>query len=151
LIIGIDDYKSSKWPDLHGGIADAKAMQEYLEEKLAIPKDRIRTLHGKEATRSAIIAELRALKENPLINPGDSIVIFYAGHGDAGTVPDGWDDSATEIQLLVPYDGDTEENGVPTYSIPDRSICALLEDIAQAKGDNIVRYFFFKGSNSEAH
>ncbi|PVG04720.1 hypothetical protein CPB86DRAFT_746755 [Serendipita vermifera] len=141
LIIGIDDYKSSKWPNLRGGIADARAMQEYLEEKLAIPKPHIRTLHGEQATRDAIISELRGLKTNPLISPGDSIVIFYAGHGDAGTVPDGWDDPTNEIQLLVPYDGDTEEKGVFTYSIPDRTICALLEDIAKEKGDNITVIF----------
>ncbi|PVG04722.1 hypothetical protein CPB86DRAFT_13246 [Serendipita vermifera] len=138
LLIGIDKYQSDRWGDLRGGIADAKAMQEYLEEDLAIPSSRIRTLHGEKATRNGIISELRMLKNNPSIKQGDSILVFYAGHGDATTVPEGWDQSSEEIQLLVPYDGDTEVNGEKVYSIPDRTICALLEDVAREKGNNIT-------------
>ncbi|PVG04721.1 hypothetical protein CPB86DRAFT_13179 [Serendipita vermifera] len=138
LLIGIDKYQSDRWQELQGGIADAKAMQGYLEKDLAIPSCRIRTLHGEEATRGAIVNELRYLKDNPSIKPGDSILIFYAGHGDATAAPEGWGQLGEEIQLLVPYDGDTEQNGEKIYGIPDRTICALLEDVARVKGDDIT-------------
>jgi hypothetical protein len=113
-------------------------MQKYLEKDLDVPSCQIRTLHGEKATREAIIRELRSLKDNNLIKSGDSIVIFYAGHGDAADIPEGWDQSGEEIQLLVPYDADTGEKDARVYSIPDRTMCALLEDIAHEKGDNIV-------------
>ncbi|PVF94195.1 hypothetical protein CPB86DRAFT_713713, partial [Serendipita vermifera] len=138
LLIGIDKYQSGRWGDLRGGIADTKAMQKYLEEDLAIPSSRIRTLHGEKATRNAIINELRELKSNRSIKPNDTILIYYAGQGDTAVVPEEWDQSSEESQLLVPYDGDTEVNNERIYSIPDRTICALLEDVAQHKGDNIT-------------
>ncbi|PVF99196.1 hypothetical protein CPB86DRAFT_783999 [Serendipita vermifera] len=142
LLIGINDYKSNEWPDLLGGIQDAMAMQDYLVNYMRIPPSRIRALHGEQATRSAIIHELRSLKNNPGINHGDPILIFFAGHGDATDAPPGWETEDNEIQLLVPFDGDVRgEDGQMTFSIPDRTLGALIQDIAKEKGDNITVVF----------
>jgi hypothetical protein len=139
LLIGINDYRSNEWPDLLGGIQDAEAMQDYLENVMRIPPSRIRALHGENATRSAIIHELRSLKSNSQINHGDPILIFFAGHGDSTDAPPGWETEDNEIQLLVPFDGDSSgDDGQITFSIPDRTLGTLIEDIAREKGDNIV-------------
>lgn len=121
---------------LHGAVADAKALKGYLEEVIRVPEDQIRTLLDKEATRNAVIMAFRDLRVDQRIHNGDPIIIFYAGHGSELPPPHAWGIHG-KIQCLLPYD--YNPTGIyPIYPIPDRSIGALIEDIAKTKGDNIV-------------
>jgi hypothetical protein len=126
---------------LKGAVPDADAMQEYLEYDLKVPKSRIRNLRDTQATRAAIISELRALAVNPDINPDDPILIYYAGHGAEVTPPVGWDagGAGSKTQMLIPHDYRTIIDNCEVYGIPDRSIAVLLDRISKKKGDNIVR------------
>ena len=116
-------------------------MKDYLEEVLRVPEDHIRTLFDKEATRDAIIKAFRSLRDDQRIHNGDPIMIFYAGHGSELPPPHVWGVQG-KIQCLLPRDykpTDTDYNEpTNTHPIPDRTIGALIEDIAKTKGDNIA-------------
>ncbi|KAF8436573.1 caspase domain-containing protein [Boletus edulis BED1] len=136
LIIGIGDY--AMYPQLRGAVTDAKAIKHYLEVDLQVSEDHIFTLFDKEATRTAIIEAFQKILDDERINKGDPIVIFYAGHGGECPPPLAWNLKG-KVQCLIPQD--CEITGAEPLPIPDRTIGALIEDIAKAKGDNITVIF----------
>jgi len=86
LIIGINDYKGAKIPDLETPINDAKAIAKVLKEKYGF---KVKLLLDREATREAIYRGLRRLAAST--KPNDSVLIYFAGHGDLDrTYNDGW-------------------------------------------------------------
>lgn len=126
LIIGINDYtKSTK---LRGARADALAVDEYLRTALSVPSNRITVLLDQGASRDAIINGFMGLRDNKEIQPGDPILIFYAGHG--AEISEG----TGKIQSIIPQNHD----GIDVHPIPDWTIGSLLAQIHAAKGDNIV-------------
>ena len=124
-------------------------MQNYLQKHLGVPSSQIRNLRDSEATRAAIIEAIKAFSRNDKIKEGDPIFIYFAGHGGLANTPKDWKDWRTDkIEFLVPYDYSSEK-GVPdpTYGIPDRTLGALLSELASLKGYNIVRQtFILRGS-----
>ncbi|KIY69944.1 hypothetical protein CYLTODRAFT_209321 [Cylindrobasidium torrendii FP15055 ss-10] len=119
LIIGINDYKNSEFGNLTGAVNDAKSFRAYLRR---------------------IIASLQALQDDAAIVKDEAaIIIYYAGHGASGAKPDGWDEwesSGGNVEMLCPTDIGT---GTPTIEgITDRTIGALLVQLAEKKGDNIT-------------
>ena len=122
-------------------------MRDYLREHLGVPSTRIKNLRNSEATRDAIINEIRAFSRNNEIREGDPILIYYAGYGGSADTPKGWKvGSAGKIELLVPYDHssplETLEDGNHRHGIPDRTLGTLLLYLASEKGNNIVRHPF---------
>ena len=86
LIIGINDYKDPKIPDLETAVNDAKAMAELLRERYGF---QVKLLLDRKATKKVIYRALRSLASST--RPNDSILIYYAGHGDLDrTYDDGW-------------------------------------------------------------
>lgn len=142
LIIGINKYKYSPHLQLRGAVPDAEAVKGYLEETLGVLPSQIKTLYDTQATRAAIIQELHAFQTDHRIQRGNPIFIFFAGHGTTGAAPAGWEAGGARIQMLVPHDYLCENDGHIVHGIPDRTIGSLLEQIAKAKGDNIVRLVF---------
>ena len=123
-----------------GAVADADAVQDYLQKYLGVPCSQIMNLRNNEATRAAIIDGIDAFSLNDKIKEGDPILIYYAGHGGSADTPKGWKvGSSGKIELLVPYDHSSLEEGDPKHGIPDRTLGALLSHLASKKGDNIVR------------
>jgi hypothetical protein len=144
IIIGINKYESSKILDLVGAVPDADAVRDYLLE-LGVPSPQITNLRDSEATRAAIIEEIKALSLNDEIKEGDPILIYYAGHGGSADIPQGWVGCTDKIELLVPYDYSSQfslKDGNPKHGIPDRTLGALLSYLESKKGDNIVRQTF---------
>ena len=119
-------------------------MRDYLHKDLGVPRSQIKNLRNSEATRSAIIEGIKAFSLNDEIKEGDSILIYFAGHGGSADTPKGWEVGSTgKIELLIPYDHSSPlEDGNPKHGIPDRTIGALLSQLAIEKGDNIVRQTF---------
>ena len=136
LVIGIDEYATA--PLLTGAVADANEVQRYLEYDLKVPSCQIRNLRNEEATRDAIIQAFSDLRIHPGIKRGDPILIFYAGHGAEAGAPPGWEAGGPKIQTILPQNYCTEA-GNEVYPIPDRTVGALLNSLAEEKGDNIVR------------
>ena len=119
-------------------------MRDYLRKHLGVPSSQIRILRNSEATRDAIIDGIKAFSLDDRIKEGDLIWIFFAGHGSSAKTPKGWQVGSTrKIELLVPYDYSSLKNGNPKHGIPDRTIGALLSQLAMKKGNNIVRLTYF--------
>ena len=140
LVIGIDTYKSKDIKDLSGAVADAQAFTTYLHDQLSVPQDHLTILENEAATRLAILEELRRFANDPRIQHGNPIVVFYAGHGSEAAAPFGWEAGGPDakIQLILPYDVDFDSRDEVFASIPDRTFGALLAAISQEKGNNIV-------------
>ena len=84
LIIGINDYKGPKIPDLETATNDATAMAKVLKEKYGFE---VKLLLDREATKEAIYRELRSLTVSTKAT--DSVLIYFAGHGDLDRTYDG--------------------------------------------------------------
>jgi len=117
------------------------AVEKYLKTALNVPSNRITILLDQAASRNAIIGAFESLKVNDDIQPGDPILIFYAGHG--AEIVDGDAKETRKIQSIIPQDHD----GATVHPIPDRTVGGLLAEIHKVKGDNIVSgfslYLFF--------
>ncbi len=86
LIIGINDYKDPNIPDLETSVNDANAMANLLRERYGFE---VKLLLDHKATREAIYRALRSLASST--EAGDSVLIYYAGHGDLDRLTnDGW-------------------------------------------------------------
>ena len=144
LVIGINNYQSPNIKDLEGAVPDADAVLDYLRNVLGVPSSQIRYLRDSEATRDAIMEEIKAFSSNNKIKEGDPILIYYAGHGGSADTPKGWEVGSTgKIELLIPYDHSSPlEDCNPKHGIPDRTLGALLSQLAMKKGDNIVCQIF---------
>ncbi|PBK59425.1 hypothetical protein ARMSODRAFT_945614 [Armillaria solidipes] len=139
LVIGIDKYRSDRI-DLSGAVADADAVNEFLQETLRVPKGQIKNLRNEEATRSTIEAAIKDLGNNPAIKKDDPILIFYAGHGAEATAPSGWPSTNGKIQMLVPHDFITSgsNNSERGQGVLDIRLSHLLANLAEKKSDNIT-------------
>ena len=84
LIIGINDYEGPKIPDLETATNDATAVAKVLREKYGFE---VKLLLDREATKEAIYRELRNLTGST--KPNDSVLIYFAGHGDLDRTYDG--------------------------------------------------------------
>ncbi len=84
LVIGINDYEGRKIADLETPVNDATAIAKVLKEKYAFE---VKLLLNREATKEAIYKELRILTVST--KPNDSVLIYFAGHGDLDRTYDG--------------------------------------------------------------
>ena len=145
LIIGINIYQYQF--HLRGAVADANAFKSYLTTSLGVDKSRIISLIDKEATRAKIIEKFEFLSETEDIQPDhDPIVIFFAGHGGDAPSPPEWEAGGPGVrtQFLIAHDSESTGQDATILGIPDRSVAALLEKIAQRKGNNIVSFLASK-------
>lgn len=141
LVIGINSYASPTLRNLHGAVADAEAFLTYLTRYLNVPRSQITNLRDAMATRKNIIDAIDNLMKNDNVKHGDSIVIFFAGHGTTMRAPAGWETENNMIQCIAPYDYRVDGRR-KVHAIADRTLGGLLHNLADAKGNNIVRLFF---------
>lgn len=149
LIVGINEYNPPpiSLRPLRGAVADAQAFKQWLEWR-GVPAENIVLLTNESATCAAIIAALTQLKTDNRIRRGDPIFIFFAGHGAEVKAPDGWECGRADrmIQVIVPHDCDAIKSGKPVGPIADRVLGALIGNISEKKGNNIVgRAATFRG------
>ena len=86
LIIGINDYKDPQIPDLETALNDAQTMAKLLRERYGF---QVELLKDRKATKEAIYRAIRKLASST--KPDDSVLIYYAGHGDLDRLTnDGW-------------------------------------------------------------
>ncbi len=118
-------------------------MERFLIEDLGIPKRRIQSLLGSKMqvapidpsipTCANIIQTLTSLIDNPEIEHGDNIVIYFSGHGSVYSCKEYCGKGAGTVEVLCPIDR-TEEDDSPIPDISDREINIILRQIAHAKG-----------------
>ncbi|KAF8973060.1 caspase domain-containing protein [Flammula alnicola] len=144
LIIGIDSYKSGGIWNLHSCVEDAKKVKRWLMDGLNVPRDQICLLLDSHATKQKIEDSfMEHLTNNPSIETGDAILIYFAGHGSCLPAPSGWYPSQCEsktetVEVLCPYDHDTKASQGRIAGISDRSLQALIHDLTSSKGNNIT-------------
>ena len=126
---------------LKGAVADADSIDNYLRKDLNVLSHQICNLRDRQATRKGIIEALEGIANNDLIWRGDPILIYYAGHGGSTEAPMDWKTGSKKIQMLIPQDY-SDIKGREVHGIPDHTIGALVNDVAEAKGDNIVGLLF---------
>jgi hypothetical protein len=86
LVIGINDYQDKKIPALKTAVNDAKELAKLLQTRYGF---QVALLLDRQATRQAIMEKMRDLVANT--SPDESVLIYYAGHGDVDRVlNDGW-------------------------------------------------------------
>jgi len=140
LLIGIDDYRSPRVPDLGGCVNDVEAMKQLLTDVFGFDADHIHALTNDQATHQAIkaafrhhlIEPARAWAEGGRPDPAPAFLFHYSGHGsqaldETGLEPDGLDET------LVPHDSRTA--GV--YDIKDWELGQLLDELTQ-HSDNVT-------------
>ncbi|KZV76174.1 hypothetical protein PENSPDRAFT_680379 [Peniophora sp. CONT] len=154
LVIGINEYQDVS-RNLAGAVNDAQRIKTLLlSQHPPVSEDRIIFLRNRGATANAIIKCLQYLcvqgedepardgrvkdegKEKP--SYGDPILIYYAGHGSTLPKPEGWTSENPRIQCLSPHDARIGADNSVINVIPDRTFGALLEQLAEAKGNNIT-------------
>ncbi|KAK0466654.1 hypothetical protein IW261DRAFT_1319056, partial [Armillaria novae-zelandiae] len=155
VLIGIDAYQSRP---LRGCVSDALLIEKYLKEEIGVPQERIQLLLGSQDTsskdtsfpsRTNIMETLLSLIENPQIEVGDNIIIYFSGHGvgyssteyHLGDTEDnrrlgGMDES---IEAICPIDRDgIDSSGLRVPDISDREINSIFQQISRSKGDQIT-------------
>ena len=75
VLIGIDQYTDPRIPNLNNAVADARAVAAALESNLGY-----QTLVLANPTRATIFRTLNQLAAE--VGPADSVVLYYAGHGE---------------------------------------------------------------------
>jgi len=93
LIIGINKYQ--EWPRLKTAVRDAEGLKDVLVRRYRFPEDQVIIKVDKEATRKAIIRDLRDLASN--LTKKDNLLIYFAGHGQL--------DDLTGDGFWVPVEG----------------------------------------------
>jgi caspase domain-containing protein/uncharacterized protein DUF1566 len=97
FVIGINTY--IYWPRLKTAVNDAEALKKVLLSRYHFDKDHLIELYDDQATEKNIIAKLRFLAEK--VGKDDSLVIFYAGHGNL--------DSITKEGSWIPVESGTND------------------------------------------
>jgi metacaspase-1 len=134
LLVGINDYPHQP---LRGCINDVQDVFEFLQVDRGFVASEIRTLRDGQATRAAILHELRALAAVSV--RGDTLVFYFCGHGAQlptrdPNEPDGLD------EVLCPVDFDW----TPDSSIVDNE----LEHIFDAIADGVDTTWAFDACHS---
>ncbi|KAK0476572.1 peptidase C14, caspase domain-containing protein, partial [Armillaria luteobubalina] len=153
VLIGIDAYESNP---LHGCVSDALSMKRLLIH-IGMPEYRIQYLLGSRNTsrndpltpsHANIVNMLYSLVDNPDIERGDNIIIYYAGHGSSYHCSDHFtsalgfkcrNSDVCPIEALCPIDRDTTDAyGRPIPDLSDRELNALFTEISLSKGHKIT-------------
>jgi hypothetical protein len=115
LLIGISDYfyddapeaeRAPGWKvkDLRGAVNDIRLMKQVLIQRFAFEEQNITMLEDGQATRKAMLAELKKIVAET--GPEDVVYIHFSGHGSRVDDTDG-DEEDKKDETLVPYDGRT--------------------------------------------
>ncbi|KAG7441775.1 uncharacterized protein BT62DRAFT_955402, partial [Guyanagaster necrorhizus] len=150
VIIGIDAYRQLP---LRGCVFDAITMEKYFID-LGVPKCRIQLLLGRLdgsrhdslfPSRENIIKALHDIRTNPLIEIGDSIIIYFSGHGSHYFCSNYFEDKVGgsahlgSVEAICPVDRDElDTDGHPISDISDRELNTIISLIRDTKGDNIT-------------
>lgn len=117
-------------------------MRRWLTHDLDVPKEQVCMLTDSHATKEGIEnAFMDRLVNNPAIQPDDAIIVFFAGHGSRVNAPRDWYHGVRKprtVEVICTYDFDSKDEHGRVAGISDRSMHAMLKELAEVKGDNIT-------------
>jgi hypothetical protein len=99
VVIGIDEYEH--WPLLNNAVNDAIKLQQTLVDKLGFIAP-IKPLINSAATKDAI-EELITVQLREMVEENDSLVVFFAGHGQTRV------DELSETGYIIPVEARTPD------------------------------------------
>ncbi len=103
LLIAISEYSAEEFaPDLPACRQDAQIMKSWLTDEFAFPVANIAELYDREATTPRIREELERLVAE--VEPGDSVVLYFSGHGGQVADYDGDETGDGLDEVLITYD-----------------------------------------------
>jgi filamentous hemagglutinin family protein len=114
IVIGINRYADKRIAQLDTAVPDADAVARQLEESMGYETRVLRN-----ATKSDIVAALQNVARE--LDPNDSLVVYYAGHGFLRTVPKG-----PAQGYWIPADGAVSS---PSNWISNADVSKLLANI----------------------
>ncbi len=121
LIIGIDKHQDRQIPTLSTAAKDAASVRDLLVGRYGFKPEHVKTLFNEQATRVAVEGAMYALGQEA--RPDDSVLIYYAGHGQTDTEKvRGW---------WVPFDA---KAGEPATFIKNASV---RDEIAAMKAKHV--------------
>jgi len=123
LLVGINKYPDPR-NELRGCVNDILDMEYFIAERSKVyPKENIKKLTDKQATKKGILTQLKWLIDDA--EPGDQLLFHYSGHGaqaptlHAPLEKDGLD------EIICPYDFD----GTNNTSLRDKEFAQLFAAI----------------------
>lgn len=134
LLIGIDHYPDQP---LQGCVNDIDAFEQLLLSEVAVPASAITKLVAPHQSRPGalaptkrqIVEALQALS-GPEVEPGDRVLIYYAGHGTQRY----FSQAETNYEAMVPVD----YGGDPSRLLFDFELNPLLQQIVEKTQDLTV-------------
>ncbi len=98
VVIGIDNYRSARFPKLSYAVKDAKAISAYLQGQ---GYDKVISLYNEQASKQAI---MEAMQNSiaPGLQTNDRVLVFFAGHGYTEKL------GGKDRGYLVPFDGSSQ-------------------------------------------
>lgn len=99
LIVGINEYKFAS--PLKYAVSDAEAVADALKNNFGFPKENVRTLCDKAATRNGILKAFLDFTQDKT-ETNDRLLFFFAGHGTTVGSRRG------EVGFLVPHEGQSD-------------------------------------------
>ncbi len=136
LLVGINNYKNPRIPNLPGCVNEVENMRALLIGKFEFPNENILVLSDTSATHSAIV---KAFQSHLIAQAkhNDIIVFYFSGHGSKMK-----DRSVDEIdnldETIVPHD--SRDPGGKVFDTSDDEINGLL-DLLSEKTKNITFSF----------
>ncbi|PBK83257.1 hypothetical protein ARMGADRAFT_677254 [Armillaria gallica] len=128
-------------------------MKNYFND-LGVPKHRIQLLLGRLdgsmhdslfPSRENIIKTLHDIRNNPLIDKGDCIIVYFSGHGSHYFCSNYFYESASgsahlgSVEAICPADRDElDREGHSISDISDRELNTIISLIRDSKGNNIT-------------
>jgi len=125
VIIGINKYDNMK--NLKYAVSDASAIKEMFITKYGFEEDHIKLILDEEATKDNITRGFSEMLKQA--GKKDRVVVFFAGHGETFTKPDGG-----EKGYLVPTEGNLEELYLTSISMNE------LYEIAEISSAKHILY-----------
>jgi hypothetical protein len=123
VFVGINRYRDSSIRELGASERDARDMAEAVRRRGGVQD--VFVLVNEQATRKNVEDLLTGTLPG-LTGPGDTVLLFWAGHG--GRMADWTDTGADRFRAyLVPYDGRlTDEDTIKRTMIPDATLALWL-------------------------
>ena len=138
LLIGISTYATASL-NLSFAAADAESLQEVLldPEVGAYEAENVRLLVNEQATRRNIVSALGTWLPNR-VQPDDSVLVFYSGHGALG---------ATDDAYWVTYDADVED--LASSSLSNKEISTLIAALPAKRKLTLIDSCFSEATASK--
>jgi hypothetical protein len=133
LIVGIDEYPDPRHR-LNGCVNDARAVLDFLEQRVVEGQLLPKLLLNGDATRQAVIDGFR--KHLGQATAGDTAFFFYAGHGSQERAPEVfWKIEPDHLdETLVCHDSRTPGG----WDLADKELAMLLRELAAKQPHTVV-------------